>query len=155
LEMTVELLQGLAHPDPFDPRELETLAGQIDQGSQRRAANGKGESAASVADARDGIKKAREKLAQFLADDKTRQSLSLLSGTAVPQIDVQQLPNKDVQDAINAAVQAVGQRRTEEETADQVRNLKPQDIETATRLAEENADAFEKACEPINNVIRQ
>ena len=29
LEMTVETIQALAHPEPFDPAQIETTAGQV------------------------------------------------------------------------------------------------------------------------------
>src|SRR5262245_21396587 len=62
LETTVELLQSLAHPEPFDPASVDKLASQMGQSLEK--------SSAENGTAMDGVKKSREKLSKLLADDK-------------------------------------------------------------------------------------
>jgi hypothetical protein len=156
LEMTAELLQSLGQPAAFDPRqvdavcekllaELEKLDGgkEVDDGGRRQQAM-----AAAVR-----IKKSRETLAKRLADPAVQQNLPYLTGFKIPKTELLALTKKDAKEAIDATVKAISQRQTEGETAELVRRIDFGDIEEATRLAEQNADAFDKAGRAVGEAI--
>ena len=158
LEMTVETLQSLAQPETFDPARVKAgvarLLQRLDAASGAKASgDGEAKESASAAAARVG--KAREKLTKLLADDKIQQSLPYLVGGPMPKIEMRTLDKKETQESIDAVVLAIGQRQTERETAPAVAKLSPDDIDEALRLAEQAADNFDKACEPINDTIKQ
>ena len=144
MEMTGELMQALAHPDPFDLANVDAVSQHILQ-TLEKAGNQSGatESAAKV-------RKAREKLAKLTADEKFKQEIAILAGAPLPKID--ETPLKE---SLQTLVQAIGQRKTESETNEQVRVLHPEEIDEAMRTAEHNADAFDKACQPISDAAKQ
>jgi hypothetical protein len=144
IEMTQELLQSLAHPGVFDAAGLEATTAEMLQLAERandQITAGK-------------LRKTREKVANLLADDKFKQQLPYLIGPALPGSDSQSLANKDAQKILDSVVKAIGQRKTEHDTLNDVRHLSVADIDEATRLAEQNADNFDKACGPVADAIK-
>src|SRR5262249_29070643 len=153
LEMTVETIQTLAHPESFDPAQIDAVALQLLQAleaapkDKNSTDNG---SSKIVAD----VKRVREQIARLLADDKSKQALTIVMGGPLPKVEAKVLDKKESQEAIDAVVKAIAQRQTESETAPAVSKLSPADIDAATRHAEQAADAFDKAIEPISEAVR-
>jgi hypothetical protein len=149
LEMTVQLLQSLAPGDEFDLTQIDAVCRQMLQRLEQAT------EAKPTAEAAAKIKRVREAFQALLAEEKTSQSLPYLTGATLPKVEMRALPKKEAQEAIDAVVEAIRQRQTEAATAGLVARVHPEDIEEATRLAEEDADRFDKACEPINETLRQ
>jgi uncharacterized protein DUF4337 len=147
LETTVELLQSLAHPEPFELAGIDKLGAQMVQSPERATADNGGGA--------DRIKKARERLAKLLADDKAKQTWSYLTGPGLPKIETHSLARKETQDLIDEVVKAIRAHQPESATAAAVGGLKAEDIEEASRLAEEDADHFDKACEPVSELLKE
>src|SRR5262249_9053941 len=101
------------------------------------------------------VKRAREQIASLLADDKSKQALTIVMGGPLPKVEAKVLDKKESQEAIDAVAKAIAQRQTESETAPAVSKLSPADIDEATRHAEQAADAFDKAIEPISEAVRK
>jgi hypothetical protein len=153
LEMTAELLHTLAPPDPFDPAEVEAVSAHVFHLLERAAGAG-GAQRKAAADAAAKVQQARAKLAGLLADARTSQALPHLTGAALPKVEVRPLPRDEARQALDDAVRAIRRRQTEAETTGVVGRLKPDDVEEATRLAEEDADRFDKACEPVGDTLK-
>jgi chromosome segregation ATPase len=153
LEMTAETLQSLAHPAAFDPAELDSVMDQLISTLEKVKSGGAKTPDLAVSVNR--IKKARANLTELLASESGKSSLRHLLETTVPTSESLSLPNKEVQAAIDEVVKLIGDRKTEEETASKVRDLRAADIAQATQLAEENADKFDKASEPVGDTIKQ
>src|SRR5581483_155610 len=140
LEMTVELLQNLAHPQPFSLQQLEI---ENEHGLQvlRNAPFGRGSvrggnpSAAAVQQAQ----AACDKLMSLTTDARTKQALQYLTTPALPKIEPLVLAKAEPREAILAVAKAISQRRPETEIADMVRLIAPEKIDESIRLAEENA----------------
>lgn len=143
MEMTGELMQSLAHPDPFELASVESVSGQMLQLLEKAG------SQPGIPEAAAKVRKAREKLAKLTADDKFKQQISVLAGAALPKIE-----DAPLKDSLAVMVQAIGQRRTESETNAHIRKLQPDEIDEAMQLAEHNADAFDKACQPITDAAK-
>ena len=136
LEMTAELLQSLAHPAPFDPTKIDELCGQL------------------LAELDNGnLTEMRGRFRKVMAGESIKQNLSCLTGPTLPKSEVLSLENKAALSGIEEAVKAIRKRKTEMQTAELIRKLAFNDIEEATRLAEENADNFDEACQPIAELI--
>jgi hypothetical protein len=127
LEATADLLDTLAHPEPFNPERTEALA--------------TGDSA-------------RERFAALKSDAIAWSALQKL-GDPLPHVPRSDLPDAHVQAAIDAAVNDVRQHRAEAETAASIAALKPEEIEAAIRNAEHDADAFDQATRPTVAAIRR
>lgn len=160
-ETTVQLLQGLAEPDEFAPAQLETVSGQLLQllkqvADEKRTSKGDENRPRQQAakEAASNIEKARTKWSavQPLPDNPLA---SLVSGTPLPVVPFRTLDKPEARDSLDAMLQALAQRQTEAATVGLVARLTPDDIEQAARLAEEDADAFDKACTPINHAVKQ
>jgi hypothetical protein len=146
LEMTNQLLQSLVHSDDFDPAQVDATCAEmlrlLENSTDTRAQ-----------EAATKIQTIRGKLAALLAEDTTRSSFPYLTGEGVPKVETRTLDNQGAREAIAAVTEAIHQRKTEAETASLVAPLNPSDIEAATRLAEEDADRFDKACDPVNKTL--
>lgn len=151
LEMTIELLQGLAHPGQFDPEKVNGVLAYMLQ-LLEKAGNVSNSDAAAVAAK---IKTIREKLAKLLADNATTPSLAILKGGALPEVAMRTLPNQETQQQITAVVREIEERKTESETAGLVGKLGVNDIDQATQLAEEDAMKVEAANEPITKTFKE
>ena len=101
------------------------------------------------------ITQVRTQLVALFDDKKTTESVPYLTGPKLPAADKRSLPKKDAAEVIDAVVQAIRQRQTEGSTVGLVAKLDADDIEEATRLAEEDADRFDKNCEPLNDRITE
>ena len=77
LETTVEVIQGLGQPEPFDAAQVEGGTARMIQELEKDRRDEKGDS-----DAAPKLKAARERFAKLLADTSTSASLPLLSGGA-------------------------------------------------------------------------
>ncbi len=143
LENTADLLGSLSETAPFNWNEMETALKQI----LNRAELSDSEKAR--------LEKATGALAKLRSDEAIEANLKYLSSTSLPIADKKSLPDKAVQDAMDEAVKAIGKHQTEEETAARVRTIKPADIDEAARIAEQNADAFSDACEPVSKAVAQ
>ena len=150
LETTVDLLQSLGQPEPFDPAQWDAATAQVVAGVKKATAD---EAASGKAVTK--IEESRKKLAKLLGEEKTKQSLVFLTGFGLPESEIVKMTNKDSQKAIEEVVKEISKRKTESETADAIRRLNPADIEEGTRVAEQNADNFDKACEPINDTVKE
>lgn len=148
LETTVQLLQSVAPGDDFAPAQIDIVCQEMLQRLKQAKQEPATEAAAK-------IEKIRAAFKELLAEEKISQSLSYLTGATLPKVEMRTLPNKDAQEAIDAVIAATRQRQTEAATAGLVARVPPEDIEEATRLAEEDADRFDKACEPLTETLRQ
>jgi hypothetical protein len=147
-ETTYQLLQSLAQIDDFDPAQVVSVCAQILQELDKSTEMSAREAAAKV-------RKVLDKLPALMAYEATVQGTPYLTTPNLPQVEARTLDNKGAADDIKAVVEAIRQRKTEAETAALVGKVKPADIEAATRLAEEDADRFDKACAPVTNMIRE
>jgi hypothetical protein len=147
-EMTAELLDGLGYtqPESFDPVRIDAIA--VDVLTQIKGSKSKDDASAIVAK----LEESQRKLRDMLANKSTQRSLHYLMGSTLPNTD--DGPNP-VGDAMEKVLVEIRHRKTEAETAAEVRQLNPEAIEQATRRAEEAADKFDSACEPITAAIKQ
>ncbi|MCE9529561.1 MAG: DUF4337 family protein [Planctomycetes bacterium] len=148
LEMTAELMQSLGQPAVFDVNEVDSLCQQLGAALRKEPDPKTSESAGK-------IEQVRAKLAKLLADETVKQSLPNLNGSNLPKIENATLPNQDARESLEAAVKAIGERQTEIDTADLIRKLKFEDIDQAAKLAEQNADRFDKASDDTNDTIKK
>ena len=154
LETTAELLQSLARPAPFDLERVDQLSSQLLAAVEKAEARDSKNAPTGQA-AVDRLRKTRAKVAAALGDESIKKNLPILTNAALPKSESLPLENKQTADAVEAAVKAVRQRKTEAETAELVRKLSPDELDQAVRLAEQNADNFDQACEPVNETIKQ
>lgn len=152
LEMTVELIRSLAHAGPFDPVKVQAVLAQI---SQALAKPGQPAGGANTSAAATKIASIQEKLKQLLENESVKKNLPYLTGTTLPKIESESLSDAGARADIDAVVKAIGRRQTESETTDLIRKLKDEDVEAAIRLAEQDADAFDKACDPVSDTIKK
>ena len=158
LETTAELLQSLGSPAPFAPNEIDSLLFRMVEATENaptKKSTADDVSPATMAKATAAIKAARVQLSTLLKDDAVRASQPFLTSSTVPTVNSPSQPISAAPEQINAAIDAIRQRKTEVDTADLIRNIKPNDIDTDIRQAEANADAFDKACAPVNDTIRK
>jgi Domain of unknown function (DUF4337) len=158
LETTAELLQSLGNPAPFAPDELDSLLANlltalekpaVDKGANDSLSPEKADQAVAA------VKTARVQLAKLLKDDTVKASLPYLTGSTLPKAEILPPSKTAAQDEINAVIDAIRQRKTETETAGMFRTIKADDIDEATRRAEQNGDLFDKACAPVNDTIKR
>jgi Domain of unknown function (DUF4337) len=140
LESTVETFQGVVHPDGFDPSVLSAAIQNLRTVLEK---------APMSADAVAAVTKAGERLPPSPAVG------SPLAGGDLPKVELHSLPDAGNRETYEEIVRAIQQRKTEAETAALVAKLSPAAIEEATRLAETDADLFDKACEPTNELVKQ
>lgn len=154
LRMTAELLRNFAQRNSFDTNQLDSLLNQLTLALEKTASEKTtNESQRKEAlDAITGIGKIREQLTKPLAD---KTSVSHLRGSSLPKSEVLVFGDARAQEDIEAALKAIRQRQTESETANLVRKLNSDSIEQATRIAEQNADNFDKANEPVAKTTQQ
>ncbi|HEX3148903.1 MAG TPA: DUF4337 family protein [Gemmataceae bacterium] len=140
LESTVETFQAMVHPDGFDPflmgPALQSLRGHLAKSPQSDGA---------IA----AIEKAEARLPPGPAGS------SPLGGGDLPKVELHSIPDPANRQIYEEVIRAIQQRQTEDETAALVAKLSPAVIEEATRLAETDADLFDKACEPTNELVKQ
>jgi|HubBroStandDraft_4_1064222.scaffolds.fasta_scaffold171690_1 hypothetical protein len=148
METTADLLDSLGHPEQFDPADIDAVSAKIIQALEKPPAEG--DSSRQLADK---VKAIREKLAMLLANGETQRLLPFLTGSELPKIDTANSPKKGASASVEAAVDAISQRKPDAAIAVIAAKLRDADIDEAQRAAEDNADAFGKACDPISNLI--
>jgi hypothetical protein len=144
LEASGELLQVLGHPEPFDPTQAEFALVRMQQLlEEHKSGPGGADPTKSAADA---IKAARARLSATAAPT---------GQWALPTVAFTPLPDPAVRQAYEDVVQAIQKRQPESETTALVAKLSPEAIDEAIRLAEDDADRFDKACEPVGETVKQ
>src|SRR5262245_22114697 len=131
METTADLLDSLAHPAVFHPKQADELCAAALKAAEK-----------SESGSAPRVKMACDWFEALRADQKAWGGLLRLSALALPEVEATRLANAEVQAAIDAVVSDIRQRRTEAETVAAVASLKPADIEAAIRNAEHDADAF-------------
>ena len=153
IESSVELLQALGHPEPFAyyqaEAELVRMAGLLD-----RAKAGPGEAGDRIKAAAAAVNRALEPIRPLRQGREIRSSRPP-EDLELPRIEFTPLSDLQTRQAYDEAVQAIQKRKTEAETTALVVKLSPESIDEAIRLAEDDADRFEQACEPANEQVRQ
>jgi Domain of unknown function (DUF4337) len=132
LESSGELLQVLAHPEPFD---LRTVARDVNQ-------------VYALIDAANKSNKKESEGSRPVLDQVKSADLT------VPHVESRPLAEPAARQAYEA-VAAIAKRQPESDTAALVAKLSPETIDEAIRLAEDDADQLDKACEPANETVRQ
>ena len=149
LESTVDLMQSLGSVELLTQEDLEPLFSQLEQllikMEEKKSAEG-------IAVRLKQLREVKTKMNALFADEATKSSLKTFFGGSFPKIEPKRLEPEATAKQIDEVTKAIGQRKTERETASIVGPIKMHDIEEATRIAEENADTFDKACEPISDV---
>jgi hypothetical protein len=144
LEGTVALLRSVEHLQPFDGGQFDTsLAGAIRLLTTLSA--GSADAATAV----------QTKFDHWLAASRTSQTLKYLEGPALPKSVDQPLPDTEDFHNLTVALQAMSQRPSETEFADMVKPVHPSCIEQAALLAQQNSDAFDRACAPVSQSATQ
>ncbi len=144
LEGNVTLLRSLGHAEPLDADRLKaSVTGTI------RLLEGLSLDAATAA------KSALVKLDQWFVDAAANQALKCLTSSALPQVEDQHLPDSASYRMLTSAVQTLSRPHSEAELASIVHSVDPAQIDEATQLARQNADAFDHACEPVAKALGQ
>lgn len=145
IESSVEVLQALGHPEPLDAHKaaadverIHTLIVQAD----------KQVDVPKVGTQADPTR--REGGRTFLLSERLKHAES-----GPPTVEPRPLSDPTARQAFEEAVAAIQKRRTEGETTALVARLSPETIDEAIRLAEDDADRFEQACEPVNEAVRE
>ena len=153
LESSGELLQALGHPDPFGFSaaaatlgRMETLLDQVRDGPGGAGDRTKAATAA--------VKKAHETMNRLHGATEV-QSIKHPNDLAIPFVEPTPLPDPQARQAYDEIVGAIRKRQTEAETASLVVKLAPETVDEAIRLAEDDADRFDKACEPVNETVKE
>ena len=144
-ETAIDLIEGQSHPEPFDLAQIESVSAQVVQLFERGG------------DPNDAVKvrQVREKIAKFLADTNQRQGLVFLAAGGVPSSEVKSPANAETTKGIDAVFQAMTERKSNAEIAPLILKLDDDMLDDATRVAEQNADRFEKACEPTGDAAKR
>jgi hypothetical protein len=167
---TVDLLRGLSESGSISAAELElALAGiqawleqcqkDADQLAQTIAVPGGVPSeaaAARLAQLCETLKKRiaegtklKAQMSQALADAEVKAALPYLQGQELPTVEDQPFQNN----TINEALAAIAARKTESETREMIAALEETAIKDALNVAEDNAQAFDKAAKPAGKVL--
>ena len=152
IESSIELLQALAHPEPFSFRNAATAFGQLeallDQVRNEPDPPNWIESAVAAA------KWGRETTSR-LNEGIMLQSTRYPGDLKVPHIEFTTLPDPASREAYEEVVRSIQKRRPESETAALVTRLGAETIDEAIQLAEDDADRFDQACEPVNETVKE
>jgi len=97
----------------------------------------------------------RESLAAWRVEAEKNQVVGMVLGKSLPTIEEQSLSRPEDVERLAGALQIAGRPHAEAELAKSVKELSPHVIEAATATAEKNADAFDKACEPASQAMKQ
>lgn len=145
IESSLEVLQAVGHPEPFDPRKaasdvmrMLTLYEQKPEGPGGAGAKSQRELAINQ------MERSRDRLGRMQSAD-----------FALPSVEPRSLPDPAARQAYEEVVGAIQKRQPESETTGLVARLSPETIDEAIRLAEDDADRFDKECEPVNETIKQ
>jgi hypothetical protein len=147
LEASGELLQALGHPEPFDPRKVDAgLVKMIDALQKQVATEWNDEISGPI----ERIKQSRQQFAALQPD-----ASSYLTAQRLPSIDPRTLADPEARQNYEDVVAAIARRSPESETTALVARLYPETIDEAIRLAEEDADRFDRACVVVNDTVQQ
>jgi hypothetical protein len=145
IESSLEVLQATTHPEPFDPRQaasnvsrMLTLFEQQPEGPGGAGVKSQRELAINQ------MERARDRLGQMQSSD-----------FLLPSVEPRSLPDPAARQAYEEVVGAIQKRQSESETTVLVARLSPETIDEAIRLAEDDADRFDQACEPANKGVGQ
>jgi hypothetical protein len=150
METTAELFESLGQADPFIPADIDAVAGEIQQALEKLT----GESQ-SVHEATDKVKSARDRLIPLFVSNGMRWEMDCLTKSDLPKIAAEVSPKSGASTRIEMAVDAINQRKSEAAVTALVAGIRDDEIDNAQRAAEDNAEGFDKACEPITNLIKQ
>ena len=144
-EVAIDVIEGQSHPEPFDLAQIETVTAQVAQLIERGG------------DPNDAVKvrQAREKITKFLADSNQRQGLVYLAAGGLPSSEVKTPANAETTKAIDAVFLAMSERKSNAEISPLILKLNEDMLDDATRIAEQNADRFEKACDPTGDAAKR
>lgn len=143
IESSLEVLQATGHPEPFDPAQVEATLVRAQQVlEEHKSGPGGADHARPAADA---VKATRARLT----------AIAPAGQFALPAIDFTPLPDPAARQAYEDIIQAIQKRQPESQTIALVARLSPETIDEAIRLAEDDADRFDKACEPVNETVKQ
>lgn len=145
VETSAQLLESIAHPQSFT---AEFFNAGIDEIISTLASSKDPRAISSVG----VMRKNKQRFADILNSPEDRKALSTLCSERPPESAIETLSRRDTKESIDSLVQAIAQRKSEAETAEQVKQLTTSDIHEATSIAERNADAFDKACAPVSSV---
>jgi hypothetical protein len=157
-EATSDLVRALSDPQVPDPAQMLTALERVETGlhASGDAVRSKTEAAArnylaTATAAADRVKGVRQKLADLLGKNDAKNALAVLTGSALPEIDERHSKDATLQEL----VEAVRSRQTEAQTAALVARVTPERLEEAIETSEANAGAFDQACQPIIQAVRQ
>jgi hypothetical protein len=136
METGGDLIRAVADPPPLEAVRMRASLEQVEAAARR------GQSQA--------VLDAANRLRQLLGRDSIRQSLKILGGSELPDAVAKSTDDEQVQ----TVIRAIEDRRTEAETANDVGKLSMRRIEEELQRAEQNADAFDKACKPVVGELR-
>ncbi len=140
LEATVDLAHDLADIPPFDAQTLRNAAERTEEALRR---------AGDTAPA-DQVKDLRQRLDALLNQEAVRQELRYLTSRELPAVEEHRSQSSE----IARVSQAIRNRQTEAQTAEDVTHINPERLEEAIEQAEANAEAFDKACQPVTQLLR-
>jgi hypothetical protein len=139
IESSLEVLQAITHPEPFDSNTSALTTNRIlTQLDQTLAGSDSGERAKAA------IWAARNRISSPKARD-----------FRIPTVEPTRLSDPEARQAYEEVVAAIAKRQPESDTTALVTRLSPESIDEAIRLAENDADRFDEACEPVNERIKQ
>jgi hypothetical protein len=94
---------------------------------------------------------AAKKLREQLEADDLKAALPYLGGGELPAVQARSTETEQ----LAAMLSAIRSRTPESKTVDIVAKLSPEQVDAAIEAAEANADAFDRACEPVTTAIRK
>lgn len=157
LETSFDLLKVMSDPPSLDLNRLKAAAGDAEDGLRRglETAKKEGDSANGAVDALtravDGVRSIRPRWDALFAAPASDEALHSLASDTLPQIEERHSDDPD----IRQAVAAIKSRQTERQTAEVIARVQPARLDEALEFAEANADAFDKACQPITRTVRR
>jgi len=141
LEMTSELLQAQGSVGIFDETSLNQLLAKLEVQLKDNASGLK-----QIADA-------REQLAKLAADPSAAKNLTMFLAGTLPTAEAATVADANVRETLDAIVQAIARHKPDDETTALLRKLRPEQIDEAIRIAEQNTDTFDQATDPLAKSI--
>jgi hypothetical protein len=94
---------------------------------------------------------ARKRMQEVFARNELRSAWDYLNSNRRPQVEVSRMDSARIQEAL----QVIQERRPEEETASLFRQIPQEDVRKALATAEANAQAVERAYDPVSEALGQ
>jgi hypothetical protein len=145
LETTGQLLDSFTHPVAFSADLFHTATTQMISALDKTPGSGSA--------AKEIVLNAQKQFDNLLANDSNKRAFQLLTSEKLPVTKNEELSNKEALGRMNVLIKDLAERKTENATANNVRQIQTSDIDDATAIAEHNAEVFEKACQPVNQEI--